>query len=60
MSEEPAHQLQGYRDERGVVAWCSCNAWGYAGPDENKACDLYAEHVQEDGEAKADDDAPQS
>jgi len=28
--------------------WCSCNRWGYAGPDESKALDAFRTHVEEE------------
>ena len=33
---------------RGVLVWCSCNRWGYAGPDESKALDAFRTHVEEE------------
>ena len=33
---------------RGVLVRCSCNRWGYAGPDESKALDAFRTHVEEE------------
>jgi hypothetical protein len=54
MTDELLHQLKGYRDERGVVAWCSRHEWGYAGPGEDRARELYAAHAEE-AEGRDDD-----
>ncbi len=44
----PAHDVLIQHDGRGVVVWCSCNRWGYAGPDESKALDAFRTHVEEE------------
>ena len=46
----PAHDVLIQHDHRGVIVWCSCNRWGYSGPDEDKALDAYRTHIQEEVE----------
>jgi hypothetical protein len=49
----PAHDVLIQHDNRGVIVWCSCNRWGYTGPDEDKALDAYRAHIQEKAEGEA-------
>jgi hypothetical protein len=47
-NEDEAHALVEVRhDELGLVAVCTCGHWGYAGPDEQSARELHAQHVED-------------
>lgn len=50
----PAHDVLIHHDDRGVIVWCSCNRWGYSGPDEDKALDAYRAHVQDETAGRAE------
>ena len=41
----PVHRMRLRRDSRGVLVWCSCQRWGYVGPDEHKARHTHQAHV---------------
>jgi hypothetical protein len=54
MSEVVRHSaVEVARDRLGVVIVCSCNRWGYAGPDDARAEKAFSDHVEE---ARRDDD----
>ncbi len=54
VTEPLAHDLRVQRDEQGVIVWCSCRRWGYAGPDEDAGRDAHAAHVRQDAEEGGD------
>jgi hypothetical protein len=39
-----------WRDDLGIIVMCSCNRWGYAGPDEEGARAAHQVHVEESGD----------
>ncbi len=45
--ESVLHVLHERIDDLGVITWCGCQGWGYAGPDPTRARELWQIHYQQ-------------